>query len=80
MLSALSPVRGHNCDMVCLECANLAKIYITYLDGYIDLIDSHNLVERIWPELRARTLTAEAAMWEAWFGLSEHGIKRHVLS
>jgi hypothetical protein len=66
--------------VVCLECEKLAKIYVTYLDGYMDLIDSHNLVDRIWPELRARTLTAEAAMWEARFWLSEHRSKHHVLS
>jgi hypothetical protein len=50
----ISPLRFfRQSDMVCLECENLAKIYITYLDGYIDLIGSHNLVDRIWPELRA---------------------------
>ena len=61
-----------------LECENLTKIYVTYLGEYSDLIESRHLIARIWPELQARIITAEPAMWEAWHWLSEHRSKHHV--
>jgi hypothetical protein len=61
------------------RCEYLAKIYIAYLDEYTDLLDSHRLVVRVWPELQGRMLTAEAALWESWYWLSEHRSEHHVV-
>ena len=65
--------------MVCLECEDLAKIYIVYLDAYVDVIESRELVGRVWPGLQADIHVAEAAMWEAWYWLSEHRSEHHVV-
>jgi hypothetical protein len=65
--------------MVCLECEDLAKIYFAYLDAYVDMIESRNLVDHVWPELQTNTRVVEAAMWEAWYWLSEHRSIHHVV-
>ena len=65
--------------MVCLECEELAKIYFAYLDAYVNVIESRELVGRVWPGLQADTRVAEAAMWEAWYWLSEHRSEHHVV-
>lgn len=55
--------------MACAECRDLAKIYVEYLDEYVDLLESRKLVNRVWPELQARTRTAEVNLTESWYWL-----------
>jgi hypothetical protein len=65
--------------MVCVACEYLVKIYIAYLDEFVDLLESRRLVDRVWPELQARTLTAEVNLADAWYWLSEHRSEHHVV-
>lgn len=65
--------------MVCLQCDDLTKIYLAYLDAYMDMIESRNLVDHVWPELQTAIHVAEGTMWEAWYWLSEHRSSHHVV-